>query len=100
MLEKFKNRKVENLVLLLVLLIITVMLMNSILKDDEKESQENKIAGSTLAKEVSSTPIEQKLEDMIGKIDGVGEISILLTYNEEELEGAVVVASGARKFQN
>lgn len=29
---------------------------------------------------------------MIGKIDGVGEISILLTYNEEDLEGAVVVA--------
>ena len=100
MLEKFKNRKIENLVVLLVLLIITVMLMNTILKDDEKEKQENKISGSTLAKEVSSSSIEEKLEDTIGKIDGVGEISILLTYNEEELEGAVVVAKGARKFKN
>lgn len=46
---------------------------------------------------MSSTPIEEKLENMLGKIDGVGDISILLTYHEEELEGAVIVASGARK---
>ncbi|MBR3697297.1 MAG: hypothetical protein IKM97_03410 [Clostridia bacterium] len=93
MLEKFKNRKKENLFLLLVLLIITLVLMNRILSDDKQEIKENKITGSTLAKEVSSTPIEDRLENMIGKIDGVGEISILLTYNEEELEGAIVVAS-------
>lgn len=56
--------------------------------------------GSTLAKEVSATPIEEKLENMLSKIDGVGDISILLTYKDEELEGAVVVASGARKCQD
>lgn len=97
MLEKFKNRKTENLILLLILLVITVLLMNNILKEDKKELSENKIAGSTLAKEVSGTPIEEKLENMLTKIEGVGEISILLTYNDETLEGAVVVASGGRK---
>ena len=35
---------------------------------------------------------------MLEKIEGVGEASILLTYNDETLEGAVVVAEGARKF--
>lgn len=94
-LSKFKNRKTENIILLLFLLIITLILMNNILKDEEKEDYENKIAGSTLAKEVSSTPIEEKLEAMIGKIEGVGDISVLLTYDEEELEGAVIVADGA-----
>lgn len=44
MLEKFKSRKIENLVVLLILLIITVILMNSILKDEPKESSENKLA--------------------------------------------------------
>ena len=44
MLEKFKNRKLENLVLLLILLVITILLMNNILKEDKKEGSENKIA--------------------------------------------------------
>lgn len=59
-----------------------------------------KLLGSTLAKEVSSTPIEEKLESMIGKINGVGEISVLLTYDEDELEGAIVVADGARQSKD
>ena len=89
--EKFKNRKIQNLILLLILLVITILLMNSILKEDPKEENANKLAGSTLAA-VSSTPIEEKLENLLSKIDGVGEISILLTYNENNLEGAVIVA--------
>ena len=76
MLEKFKKRKTENLILLLILLVITLVLMNNILKDEKEEKQENKIQGSTLA---NGIPIEQKLEDMLGKIDGVGNVSILLT---------------------
>ena len=44
MLEKFKSRKTENLIVLLILLIITVMLMNTILKDEPKETSENKFA--------------------------------------------------------
>lgn len=43
-LEKFKNRKMENIIILLALLIITVILMNNILKDEDKENYENKIA--------------------------------------------------------
>ena len=55
--------------------------------------------GSTLAKEVSNSPIEEKLESMLEKIEGVGEVSILLTYKEDDLEGAIVVASGAKNTQ-
>lgn len=32
---------------------------------------------------------------MIGKIEGVKDISVLLTYDDDKLEGAVVVAKGA-----
>ena len=46
--------------------------------------QKIKLPGSTLAKEVSSTPIEEKLETMLEKIEGVGEVSILLTYKEDK----------------
>lgn len=62
----------------------------------QKKPRKISLLGSTLAKEVSTTPIEERLENMLAKIDGVGDISILLTYNEEDLEGAVIVASGAR----
>lgn len=61
--------------------------------------QKIKLPGSTLAKEVSSSPIEEKLETMLEKIEGVGEVSILLTYKEDKLEGAVVVASGAENVK-
>ena len=63
----------------------------------QKKPRKISLLGSTLAKEVSTTPIEERLENMLAKIDGVGDISILLTYNEEDLEGAVIVASGARE---
>ena len=63
----------------------------------QKKPRKISLLGSTLAKEVSSIPIEERLEGTLSKIGGVGDISILLTYNEEDLEGAVIVASGARK---
>lgn len=50
MLEKFKNRKLENLILLLILLVITVLLMNNILKEDKKDVSENKIARKHFSK--------------------------------------------------
>lgn len=43
-LDKFKDRKFENVIILIVLLIITLILMNNILKEDVKDENSNKIA--------------------------------------------------------
>lgn len=93
-----KDKKVENLISLLIILIITLICINYIMKDDSKEAEEEKHKGAVLASttEVSSSELESRIENILSKIDGVGKISVLLTYNEENLEGVVVVAEGVK----
>ena len=94
MLEKIKNifknkeKRVENLVFLLCLLIITLLVINGILTDeDSKESFENRV-GVELAKDINNIEFEEKndlekrLENILSKISGVGDVSVLITYSE------------------
>lgn len=98
MLEKIKNifknifknkeKRVENLVFLLCLLVITLLVINGILKDeDSKESLENRV-GVELAKDIDNVKFEEKndlekrLENILSKISGVGDVSVLITYSE------------------
>lgn len=94
MLEKIKNifknkeKRVENLVFLLCLLVITLLMINGILKDeDSKESLENRV-GVELAKDINNVKFEEKndlekrLENILSKISGVGDVSVLITYSE------------------
>ena len=94
MLEKIKNifknkeKRVENLVFLLCLLVITLLVINGILKDeDSKESLENRV-GVELAKDINNVKFEEKndlekrLENILSKISGVGDVSVLITYSE------------------
>ncbi len=94
MLEKIKNifknkeKRVENLVFLLCLLVITLLVINGILSDeDSKESFENRV-GIELAKDINNIEFEEKndlekrLENILSKISGVGDVSVLITYSE------------------
>lgn len=88
--EKGNKKNVENLVIFLVILIITLIAINTIWKEDEEEiNEETNMAGKTLAtqnyEEANITEqenLERKLEDILGKIEGVGRVSILITYSE------------------
>lgn len=85
--EMFKGKKkTENLLVLLVLLIIVVIAINYIWNSDEKkennvkqESQSNEI------KQVSTENIkdktEEKLENILSKISGVGKVRVMITYS-------------------
>ncbi len=43
----------------------------------------------------ASTEIEKRLEEMLVKVDGVGEVSVMITFQEDDVvEGIVVVAEG------
>lgn len=96
MLDKIKNiflnkeKRMENLISFLIILIITVIVINKILNNnDESEFNKNinydNEIGVELAKpkeEVLSTDLEKRLENILSKISGVGNVSVLLTYRE------------------
>lgn len=86
--EGDNKKKVENLVFLLVILIITIIAINYIWKD--KESEDNTITKVT-SKQLANTyneeidneiTLEDKLENILGEINGAGEVKVLLTYSE------------------
>ena len=106
MIEKFKeifknkDKKVENLIFLLIILIITLVCINYIMRDDEGMDEKEKYKNAVLASssEITGTELENRIENILNKIDGVGEVSVLLTYDDEKLEGIVVVAEGANNL--
>lgn len=95
--EKIKNifnnkeKRVENLVSFLIILVITLIVINKILKTDDTSKEivdytnetgvELAIPNSS-ASENSTNDFEKRLENILGKINGVGKVSVLLTYSE------------------
>ncbi len=94
MLEKIKKifnnkeKRIENLVSFLVILVITLIVINKILKGDNKSSKNYKnetgveLATETVSTSNNSDDLELKLEKILSKINGVGKVSVLVTYSE------------------
>ena len=93
------KKKIENLVFFIVLLIITIVIINIIWNENDKKSnnQENIDTGKKLAitneldatKSESNTDLssqaeelEEKLENILSKIQGVGEVSVCINYSQ------------------
>ena len=78
-----KKKKVENLVFLLVILVVTVIAINTIWNDknilSENKTNDKQLVIQTETKELT---LEEKLENILSKIDGTGNVEVLLTYNE------------------
>lgn len=98
--EKFKDafkikkgennkRAIENLVVLGILLIITVVAINYILSGNNKKhktitNSQSKTLATEDVKEVttSNESMENKLENILSKIKGVGNVKVLVTYSQ------------------
>ena len=83
-----KEKRVENLISFLIILIITLIVINKILKSDDepKEDYKNEI-GVELATIGNNSNflddnLEKRLEEILEKIEGVGKVSVLITYSE------------------
>lgn len=91
------KRKIENLVFFIVVLIITIVIINVIWNgNDNKQNKQvtndtsKQLATtnsnqnvSTSQNEAESTEVlEKKLEDILSKIEGVGEVSVCINYSE------------------
>lgn len=82
---KDKNRRTENLVVFLIILVITLVVINNIIKEDKKEEPkkyEKAELASTSSNEVVSNDLELRLERILSKMEGVGEVSVLITYSQ------------------
>lgn len=86
----FKNKKTENLIFFLVVLIVTLIILNQILKEDssKKDTTNNINNTAVLAsseEKANNTSLSKDLEEILKKIEGVGNVSVLITYSESEI---------------
>ena len=83
------KKKIENLVVFIIILIVTIVIINYVWNDDKQTSQ-NEINERNSYKKLASndnlsyskTDLEQKLEEILSKMDGVGNVSVLVTYSQ------------------
>lgn len=87
--EGNNKKKTENLVFLLIILIVTVVAINFIWKDEESNTNSSNISNKKLASTeednlTQTDTLEMRLEHILSNIDGVGNVDVLITYNETE----------------
>ena len=91
--EGNNKKNIENLVFFLVLLIITIIAINTIWSGDKKKEKENKdniektnkvladIDNSNIIEKDEYT-LEEKLENILSNISGVGQVKVMVTYSQ------------------
>lgn len=87
--EGNNKKKTENLVFLLIILIVTVIAINVIWKDEKSDTDITNTSNKKLAnveeeKLSQNNSLEEKLENILSNINGVGNVDVLITYNETE----------------
>ena len=88
--EGNNKKNIENLVVFLILLIITVFAINTIWNKDEEQTEEantykvlaNNENDDSNILETNEYGLETKLEDILSKMNGVGNVKVLITYSQ------------------
>lgn len=90
--EEGNNKKtIENLVIFAIILIVTIVAINYIWSGDSDKKEENNEITKKLATEESNTEnkksseeenTEERLENILSNIKGVGTAKVLLTYSQ------------------
>lgn len=86
-----ENKKIENLIVFVIILIVTIIIINTIWNgNDNKDKKESEdVSGyKRLAIEDNnietneSDDLEKKLEQILSKMEGVGKVSVMITYSQ------------------
>lgn len=93
--EGNNKKQIENLVIFLIILIITIIAINVIWNGDKKKTTDNntsteyKQLAEDINQNINSTisendeyNLENKLEDILSNISGVGKVKVLITYSQ------------------
>lgn len=83
-----ENKKIIIVVLLIVILIGAVYLINS----------KTKTSGSLISTSTEKSETEVKLTGILKNIKGVGNTDVMITENEGEILGVVIVCEGANNI--
>lgn len=94
---KDKKRKNENLVLLLILLVVLLISVNYIFSDKKSNStnnNENIISNSKNNVDdnnikTNTNTLENKLENVLSKISGISDVSVVLSYSNEGTQNII-----------
>ncbi len=85
-----ENKKNQWLILLLVGILLVVIAIPT------KSGTEEKSVGDL--KEWSTSETEQRLENILSQMQGIGEVHAMITYKQDnQVEGVVVVAEGGEQ---
>jgi stage III sporulation protein AG len=85
-----ENKKSQLVILLLIGILLVVIALPT------SSNQENSIKSDS--REWTTTEMESRLEKILEQMRGVGEVCVMITYQEEaKVEGVVVVADGAKQ---
>ena len=90
------KRKIENLVFLVIILIITVVIINYVWSGEKSSNKKvtnstgkqlattnnNQTLASSQNSSTESISLEEKLEDILSKIEGVGSVKVFINYSE------------------
>lgn len=86
------KRKIENIIFFIILLVVTIVIINTIWNGNKQTiKQENSINTKQLAykeqnneniETTGSEELEKKLENILSKIEGVGNVNVCINYSE------------------
>ena len=86
------KRKIENIIFFIILLVVTIVIINTIWNSNKQTTkQENSINTKQLAykeqnneniETTGSEELEKKLENILSKIEGVGNVNVCINYSE------------------
>lgn len=86
------KRKIENIVFFIVLLVVTIVIINTIWNGNKQTTkQENNVNTKQLALQEqeknnielnTAEELEKKLENILSKIEGVGNVKVCINYSE------------------
>lgn len=84
---KDKKKQIENIVVFIIILIVTVLIINSMWSDGKKEKENNTIDTSKVLAQTTTSSnqqdnLEERLEDILASISGVGKVKVLIKYSE------------------
>lgn len=99
---KDKKKRTQNLILLVVLLVILLFACNYIFKEDNekktsynsnstssKENIDNNSDNKDIAGSKSNDSLEEKLSVTLSQIQGISDVSVVLSYSKEEKQNVV-----------
>ena len=86
------KRKIENIIFFIIVLIVTIVIINTIWNSNKQTTkQENNINTKQLAYKEQNNEnlettgfdeLEKKLENILSKIEGVGNVKVCINYSE------------------